>query len=160
MNFAKCVRTPFSRTTSGRRLLSIVIIRLEYLKLNLRKMRATIFWSLTTTFKWPPLIYDRIITPQFIKQYQHIRIKPSHMNSYHGDIIPNHILNHKAKIIIFFIIDHEELQKMFEVNYLAHLKVGGWFKKLVIVKTSVKYEMKYTKLPPNFHFTRSSTDFD
>ena len=111
MNFAKCLRIPFLRTTSGRLLLSTTIIRLEYLKLNLRKMRATIFWSLTTTFKWPPLICDRIVTPQFIKQHQHVRIKPSHINSYHGDIIPNRLSNHKAKIIIFFIIDHEELQK-------------------------------------------------
>ena len=30
--------------------------------------------------------------------------------------------------------------------------LGGNAKKVVIVKTSVKCEMKYIKLPPNFHF--------
>ena len=44
------LRAPFLQNTSGRLLLSITIIFQEHLKLNLRKMRATIFWSLTATF--------------------------------------------------------------------------------------------------------------
>ena len=31
-------------------------------------------------------------------------------------------------------------------------KLGGNAKKLVIVKTSVKYEIKYNKSAPDFHF--------
>ena len=43
-------RAPFLQNTSGRLLLSVAIIFQEHSKLNLRKMRATIFWSLTSTF--------------------------------------------------------------------------------------------------------------
>ena len=43
MNFAKCLRTPFLENTSGQLLLSIAIICLEHLKLNVRRMTATIF---------------------------------------------------------------------------------------------------------------------
>ena len=85
-----------------------------------------------------------IITFQFIKQ--HTIIKLRHSNAY---------IKSQSKVHNFLysmILPRGTLENIFKVESLAHLKVEGKYKKLVIVKTSVKYEMKYIKLPPNFHF--------
>ena len=53
----------------------------EHFKLNVKTMRATIFGSLTSTFLWPQLKRDEIVTFQFIKP--HVRIKLSHIMAYY-----------------------------------------------------------------------------
>ena len=52
-NSAKVLRTSFLRNTSRLLLLNIAIICQEHLKPNVRRTRATIFWSFTSTFQRP-----------------------------------------------------------------------------------------------------------
>ena len=47
INFAYFSRTLFLQNTSGRLFLSIAKICQEHLKLNVRRLRTTIFWSLS-----------------------------------------------------------------------------------------------------------------
>ena len=55
MNFAKFLRTAFLQNIFEWLPLSITIICQEHLNLNVRRMRATIFWSLAFTFSCPHL---------------------------------------------------------------------------------------------------------
>ena len=52
--------------------------------------------------------------------------------------------------------DHEELQ--LKVKRLAHLKVGGYCKKLVIVKLSVKHKLKQIRLPKNLKLSQGASE--
>ena len=58
------------------------------------------------------------------------------------------------------VLSRGALENLFEFESLAELKVWGWCKKLVKFKMSVKYEMKYIKLPQTYILARSTIDFD
>ena len=86
-------------------LLSIAIICQEYFKLNVRRIRATIFWHL------PPHFNDLNIS---IHQAAYkIKAKPY-----------EYISNHKAKFLTFVIWARETLENIFKVERLAHQAWG------------------------------------
>ena len=93
----------------------------------------------------PQLKRDRIIAFSFIKQ--HIRRKLTHIN----------VSNHKAKFITFYIWPRGTSENIFKDKSLAHLKVGGKCKKLVIVKLSLKQNVKYLKLTPNIKLSQGAS---
>ena len=62
------------------------------------------------------------------------------------------------KLVSFFIWPRGSSENIFTIKSLAHLKVRGERKKLVIKKLSANQEEKQLKLPLNLKFSRGALE--